>query len=38
MYAADVDETHMSWWQQVPVLSEFKCITIDHRTGRSPTS
>ena len=25
--------THMSWWQQVPVLSQrYKCITIDHRT------
>lgn len=25
--------THMSWWQQVPVLSpKFKCVTIDHRT------
>src|SRR5580765_7218975 len=25
--------THMSWWQQVPVLSKnYTCITIDHRT------
>ena len=25
--------THMSWWQQVPVLSQkYKCVTIDHRT------
>jgi pimeloyl-ACP methyl ester carboxylesterase len=25
--------THMSWWQQVPVLSQrYTCITIDHRT------
>ena len=25
--------THISWWQQVPVLSQkYKCITIDHRT------
>lgn len=24
--------THMSWWQQVPVLSkEYRCVTIDHR-------
>jgi pimeloyl-ACP methyl ester carboxylesterase len=26
--------THMSWWQQVPVLSQrHRCITIDHRTS-----
>ncbi len=25
--------THMSWWQQIPVLApKYKCITIDHRT------
>src|SRR5262245_66652563 len=25
--------THMSWWQQVPALSQhYKVITIDHRT------
>lgn len=24
--------THMSWWQQVPVLSkDYRCVTIDHR-------
>ena len=24
--------THMSWWQQVPVLSkQYRCVTIDHR-------
>ena len=24
--------THMSWWQQVPVLSKrYRCVTIDHR-------
>jgi 3-oxoadipate enol-lactonase len=33
VFAHGAGGTHMSWWQQVPVLSQkFKCITIDHRT------
>ena len=33
VFAHGAGGTHMSWWQQVPVLSQkYKCITIDHRT------
>jgi 3-oxoadipate enol-lactonase len=33
VFAHGAGGTHMSWWQQIPVLSQkFKCITIDHRT------
>jgi len=33
VFAHGAGGTHMSWWQQVPVLSKkFKCVTIDHRT------
>src|SRR5580658_10259134 len=33
VFAHGAGGTHLSWWQQVPVLSQkFKCITIDHRT------
>lgn len=33
VFAHGAGGTHMSWWQQVPVLSpHYKCITIDHRT------
>jgi 3-oxoadipate enol-lactonase len=33
VFAHGAGGTHMSWWQQVPVLSQkFKCFTIDHRT------
>lgn len=32
VFAHGAGGNHMSWWQQVPVLSQkFKCITIDHR-------
>jgi len=33
IFAHGAGGTHMSWWQQVPSISEkYKCITIDHRT------
>lgn len=33
VFAHGAGGTHMSWWQQVPVLSQqYRCITIDHRT------
>lgn len=33
VFAHGAGGTHMSWWQQVPVLAQrYKCITIDHRT------
>jgi 3-oxoadipate enol-lactonase len=33
VFAHGAGGTHMSWWQQVPVLSQkYTCITIDHRT------
>ena len=33
VFAHGAGGTHMSWWQQVPVLAQkYRCITIDHRT------
>jgi 3-oxoadipate enol-lactonase len=33
VFAHGAGGTHMSWWQQVPVLAQtYKCVTIDHRT------
>jgi 3-oxoadipate enol-lactonase len=33
VFAHGAGGTHMSWWQQVPVLAkQYTCITIDHRT------
>src|SRR5580693_2156226 len=33
VFAHGAGGTHMSWWQQVPVVSQkYRCITIDHRT------
>ncbi|HYL37398.1 MAG TPA: alpha/beta hydrolase [Bryobacteraceae bacterium] len=33
VFAHGAGGTHMSWWQQVPAVSQkYKCITIDHRT------
>jgi 3-oxoadipate enol-lactonase len=33
IFAHGAGGTHMSWWQQVPVLAKnYRCITIDHRT------
>jgi 3-oxoadipate enol-lactonase len=33
VFAHGAGGTHMSWWQQVPAISQhYKCITIDHRT------
>ena len=33
VFAHGAGGTHMSWWQQVPILSQrYTCITIDHRT------
>jgi len=33
VFAHGAGGTHMSWWQQVPVVSQkYKCVTIDHRT------
>ena len=32
VFAHGAGGTHMSWWQQVPVLSkQYRCVTIDHR-------
>jgi 3-oxoadipate enol-lactonase len=33
VFAHGAGGTHMSWWQQIPALSQhYRCITIDHRT------
>ncbi len=32
VFAHGAGGTHLSWWQQIPVLSEhFRCVTFDHR-------
>ncbi len=33
VFAHGAGGTHMSWWQQIPTISQqYRCITIDHRT------
>ena len=33
VFAHGAGGTHMSWWQQIPAISQhYRCITIDHRT------